>query len=518
MGSIQRSIFFSAIERYGGLLLFFISTAILSRLLTPTEFGIYAVVNAVVAIFGGAFQEFGGANYLIQKEDLTDQDTRTAFTVTVSISIVLALILVVFGKAFVVFFKQSGLDTGMSVAALNFLLTPFSAMISALLRRQMAFGKLALCSLIANSVGAAVSIVLAVLNFSFMAPIWGGVAVNLALTVLLLATSHKLQIFKPSLSNCSDVLKFGMYSGGISLINVFYNLSPQVFLGRILDFTAVGLYSRAIGVTQVFDKLVGQVLSPVIMPAIFAENRSGTSLRQIYLDSVTLLSAVQWPALTFLAIMAPPIILIWLGSTWLEIVPLVQLLCIANLALFAACLSYPVLVAVGHVRDALISSCISLPPSLLLIFSASFISIEAVAASALLTLPLQALVAIYFVSRHLHIKPRDLLRATSKSALVTIASAIPAIVCASLGTFHLISPIVGLVIACFGSAICWLLGLIATSHPLLALLQQAGSALVGPLHVKFALPGRRNAVRWIISPGNQTSGQIGAGAADANQK
>lgn len=495
MESVQRSIFFSAIERYGSLLLFFISTAILSRLLTPAEFGIYAVVNAVVAVIAASFQEFGGANYLIQKKDLTERDTRTAFTVTLCISIILALMLVVFGKAFVVFFKQGGLDIGMAVAALNFLLTPFSVVISALLRRQMAFGKLALCNLIANFVGAAVSILLAVLNFGFMAPIWGGVAINLVLTILLLATSHNIRIFKPSLSNCSDVLRFGMYSGGVSLINVFYNLSPQLFLGRILDFTAVGLYSRAIGVTQVFDKLVGQVLGPVIMPAIFAENRAGTGLRKIYLDSMTLLSAVQWPALTFLAIMAHPIILIWLGATWLEIIPLVQLLCIANLALFAACLTYPVLVAVGHVRDALISSCISLPPSLLLIFAASFISIEAVAASALLTLPLQASVAIYFVSRHLDIKLRDLLRATSKGALVTVASATPAIICAALGAFQLIQPIIGLLTACFGSAICWLLGLIATRHPLLPLLQQAGSALFGPLHFKFALPARRSAVR-----------------------
>jgi O-antigen/teichoic acid export membrane protein len=382
----------------------------------------------------------------------------------------------------------------------------------------MAFGKLALCSLIANFVGAAVSIMLALLHFSFMAPIWGGVTMNLVLTILLVATSHNIRIFKPSLWNCSDVLKFGMYSGGVSLINVFYNLSPQLFLGRILDFSAVGLYSRAIGITQVFDRLVGQVLGPVIMPAIFVENRAGTGLRKIYLDSVTLLSAVQWPALTFLAIMAHPIILIWLGSTWLEIVPLVQLLCIANLALFAACLTYPVLVAVGHVRDALLSSFISLPPSLLLIFAASFISIEAVAASALLTLPLQAFIAVYFVSRHLDIKPRALLRAMSKSALVTFASVIPAIICASLIAFLMIQPIIGLALACFGTALCWLLGLIVTRHPLLPLLQQAGRAVFGHLRFKFALPARRNAVRWITSPGNRISGQIEAGAADAHQK
>ena len=99
--------------------------------------------------------------------------------------------------------------------------------------------------------------------------------------------------------------------------------------------------------------------------------------------------------------MAQPIILIWLGPTWLEIVPLVRILCIAYLSLFAACLTYPVLVAVGSVRDALVSSLISLPPSLLVIFAASFFGVKAVAASALLTLPFQAAVAIYFIRRHL---------------------------------------------------------------------------------------------------------------------
>ena len=355
MGSVQRSIFFSAIERYGGLLMFFISTAILSRLLTPAEFGIYAIVNAVLRSLRLRFRNSAALTISFRSRTLQIGHPHGFYRHFLHL-VVLALMLVLFGKAFVVFFKQSGLDIGMAVAALNFLLTPFSVVISALLRRHMAFGKLALCNLIANFVGAAVSILLAVLNFSFMAPIWGGVAINLVLTILLLATSHNIRIFKPSLSNCSDVLKFGMYSGGIGLINVFYNLSPQLFLGRILDFTAVGLYSRGIGVTQVFEKLVGQVLGPVIMPAIFAENRAGTGLRKIYLDLVTLLSAVQWPALTFLALMAHPIILIWLGPTWLEIIPLVQLLCVANLALFAACLTYPVLVAVGHVRDALISS------------------------------------------------------------------------------------------------------------------------------------------------------------------
>jgi O-antigen/teichoic acid export membrane protein len=124
--------------------------------------------------------------------------------------------------------------------------------------------------------------------------------------------------------------------------------------------------------------------------------------------------------------MAKPIILIWLGPSWLEVVPLVRLLCIAHLSLFAACLTYPVLVAAGSVRDPLLSSLIALPPSLLVMFGASFFSVEAVAASALLTLPSQAAV--------------------------------------ERGT---IGPLAGVLVACGSAAGVWIAALFAVQHPLL---------------------------------------------------
>jgi O-antigen/teichoic acid export membrane protein len=477
MTSIHRSIFFSAVERYGSLLLFLFSTAVLSRLLAPSEFGLYAVINAVVAVITASFQEFGGANYLIQRKALSQQNIRTAFTITFCISIIIGLALFACSDALVWFFRQDGLKAGIAVSTLNFALTPFSTVISALFRREMEFGKLAICSLAANFVSIAVSIALAVLHYSFMAPVWGAVAGNIILTLLLIAFCKDRRIFRPSLFEYPDVIRFGLYSGGVSIINVFYNLAPQIFLARILDFAAVGLYSRAAAITQVFDKLVGQVLGPVVMPAIFAQTKAGGNLRRIYLDAVTLLTAVHWPFLAFLAIMAQPVILIWLGSTWLEIVPLVRMMCIAYLSLFAACLTYPVLVAVGSVRDALISSLISLPPSLLIIFGASFWGVQAVATSAMLTLPFQAAVAIYFISKHLDIRLLDLFRATFKSGIVTLFSSAGAAVCAAMVEYGSLRPIFGLGLACISAATCWLLSMVVTEHPLLPRLQLASAGL-----------------------------------------
>jgi O-antigen/teichoic acid export membrane protein len=476
--SVQRSIFFSAIERYGNLVLFLVTTAVLARLLTPAEFGIYAVVNALTAVVAASFQEFGGANYLIQKRELSRAGVRTAFTVTFGISVLIGLALLALSEALSQLFEQEGLRKGVAASALSYLLVPFSGTVTGLFRREMEFGKLAICNLASGFAGATISIALAVLNFGFMAPVWGGVAGNFVLTMMLLRLHKNFGVFRPSVAQFRDVVGFGLYSSGVSVINVLYNLSPQLFLAKILDFASVGLYSRATSITQVFEKLVVQVLNPIVMPALVSRSKDAAGLRSAYLEAVELLSVVQWPFLVFVAIMAHPIILILLGENWLEIVPLVRILCVANLALFAACLTYPILVATGGVRDALTSSLISLPPSLLIVLCAASFGVQAVAASALLTLPFQAAVAIYFIGRRLTIEPRHLSRALLKSGVVTAITTSGVIVCAALIEVRIMPSFVGLIAACGIAALCWWYGLMLTGHPLLQQVHRAAGGLV----------------------------------------
>ncbi|ABE63785.1 polysaccharide biosynthesis protein [Nitrobacter hamburgensis X14] len=459
-----------------------LSIAILSRLLTPEEFGVFAIVNALTTVTAASFQEFGGANYLIQKSSLSRRNIRTSFTITFCMSILIGALLFAIKDDLAAFFGQQALATGIAVSVLNFLLWPLSITVSALFRRDMEFGALAVCNLTANFITAVVSIVLAMMSYSYMAPIWGTVVGNVILAVFLILWRREFGLFRPSLAGYRDVFAFGFYSSGVAIINVFYSFAPQLILARTLNLAAVGLYSRAVSVTQIFDRMVVQVLSPVIMPAIFSHTKAGGDLKTVYLTSVELLSSVQWPFLMFVAIMAHPLILVWLGPTWLEIVPLVRLLCIGYLALFAACLTYPVLVAVGRVRDALTASLISLPPSLLLISVASFYGVEAVAATALVALPFQTFVAIYYISRHIGMSFSEFFRATVKSAAVALCSSAGALLAALAVQLGLVGSGAGLIAGGILAGAGWLLGLFLTGHPLLNHLRAAAKEL------RFALP------------------------------
>ncbi len=144
-----------------------------------------------------------------------------------------------------------------------------------------------------------------------MAPILGTIIGTLISAILLLMCQRNWKIFKPSLAGYRDVFEFGAYSSAVVIVNV---VLPMVAAtdprARILDFTAVGLYSRAVSITQVFDRLVLQVVNPVIMPAIAAHARAGGDLKKAYLDAVALIGVLHWPFLIFIALLADQIILV----------------------------------------------------------------------------------------------------------------------------------------------------------------------------------------------------------------
>lgn len=478
MNIIHRSIGFSAVDRYGSTLFQVVSLAILARLLTPREFGVYTTVYAFTALATVSYREFGGANYLIQKSGLAEESIRTAFTISLAMSCAFALILFGLRDLAATFYAQEGLRAGIAAAALNFLLSPFAGTMSALLRRNMQFNVLARCNLTASFVTAVASVSFAALGYSFMSPIFGTLVGQTILVLLLMIASGHLRRFLPRIEGWQDVIAFGVYSSAVSVVNALDKVSPQLIIGRVLDFSAVGLYGRAVNITEMFDRVVLEVLRPVIMPAVVAQTRAGADLRPVYLRAVELLTAVQWPFLIFTAIMADPIVRILLGPGWLETVPLVRMLCVASLSLFAACLTYPVLVALGHVRDTLVSTMIAVPPSILLVFIASFFGLWAVAAVALVSLPFQMVVALYFICRRLAIHPSDLLGAVRKSAIVAVASAAGSMITVGLNGFDFAVSLLGFFGAAVGAFAGWSIALVLSRHPLLGQIRLAGKDLV----------------------------------------
>ena len=464
---IRRSLAFSAVERYASVVIAFVTTVVLARLLTPQDFGVFSIAMSFV-ILADIFRDFGMGNYLVQVRQLTDQQLRSAFTGVLSTSALCALLLLLGMPILAAFYGDERFWQLMPLFALNLMLGPFSVPGTSLLRRRLAFDTLAGINFLATIVNFAVVVVLASLGVGVMSLAWATLATSVVRVTAVWIVEPCLTAFRISVRGWNDPFEFGIVSTATAVLNVIGEYLPQLIVGRTIGLAAVGILGRATSVCQLPDRLVVNALSPVLLPALSQQTHAGVQLRPSYLLALCHMSALQLPMLLCLALLAEPVVLILYGDQWREVAPLVRIMALAALAMFPAFMTYPTLVAIGRVRDTLWMSLISLPPTMLLVLMASRFGLEAVAATQLISAPLQVFVAVSFIRRRIGVSWSDIGGAVWRSGVVALCTAVaPTLVVVVHGGFGFDVSHQALAFALVGAAVGWLMGLAFSKHPLL---------------------------------------------------
>ncbi len=473
---IRRALLVTTGERYAGLASNFIVTVVVSRLLTPDEVGIWAIGLAAATLVMSV-REFAPATYLVQKVSMRHEDVRAAFTAIFTLSALLSVALALLAPWLSEFYGEPNLKGYLRIAAIAVVIDSVPFVLTALMRREMAFSQAAIVSVAASTAFGGTAIALAALGFSYMSFAWATVASTTISAVLCLYFRPDLWIFVPLFKNVREILTFGVYNG----VNVFfyrvYESIPAMVLGRAVSPNAAGLYSRAQLVCQLPDKVLLGGVIPVILPALASEFRAGRNLKEPYLHAVSLITAVQWPVLLVLAILAHTVVHILLGDQWLGVVVPVQIMALSLVFSSTNELNYPVLVSVGAMRDVFLRGLIAWPISALIIACASVFGLIPAMLSFFVIVPFQAFTAIYFVRRHVPIAWMDLVRVTWKSAIIALCSAVGPLLIVALTGFRFDLSILLSLLAASTAALGWLVGIWLTNHPVLYELRVAGDAL-----------------------------------------
>jgi O-antigen/teichoic acid export membrane protein len=453
-------------EQYLRLAINFISIAAISRLLTPTEIGVSVIGTGIVLIALG-LREFATSDFLIQRQAITLDDVRASFTVVFLLTILIAIAMYLVAPWLGSFYGEEKLARFLRIAAVAGLIEAISLPIRGLLRRDMAFGALALINTASAAATAVTTIVLALAGFSYMSVAWALVAAAITTTFLSFYCRPDPSILRPAFKSWGNVLSFGGYNGASFVINQTYLALPQLVLGHVLPHAAVGLYNRAQMVSDIPDRVVLTGVFSVAFPALATEIREGRGLKEPYLRALGLITVVYWPALVLLALLAHPVVSLILGRQWGEVVPLLQVMAIAGLAWFPVMLTSPVLLAVGANRDRVMADLIGRSVSALLLCAAAWVGIMAMAASKLVTLPFQMILSFHYVRRHVAFSGRELASALWKSVAVTAGSAAGPLSVAALSGWSLELSVTASAAALFLAALGWMLAALVTQHPVL---------------------------------------------------
>lgn len=463
MTSVRMSLLISLAEKYSVTVINIGSTLIIARLLSPEEIGVYSVGLAFVAI-AHTLRDFGIGNYLIQEKELTQDRIRTAAGITLLLAWSLALMLALGSGWIAEFYNKPETRSVMLILSLSFVIIPFSSPTLALLRRNMSFKALYQIRIVSAVVHSSVAVVLAWQGYSFASLAWASLAG--VTTTAIIAALHRpgQRIIWPSFVEWRRVASFGSKSSIEALVTEVGQNAVDIIAGRMLGFTAVGIFSRAKGLVSMFEREFTSAVVQVAFPAFAAGHRAGLDLKEPYLKAVGTLTVFAWPFYSFLALMAYPIIRIMFGDQWDAAVPLVQLLAAGGMVTAVWALSSQVLLGTSKIDELLKARVTMVVVRVASIIWAANYSIAHVAASHIIYGVAGYFVFFHFVKPVLRFRHGEVIAATWKSAMVALASSIvPALVLVYM------TPVPGnlwvpLLIASFGMGVGWLTAIYAFKH------------------------------------------------------
>lgn len=476
MSAIRVALFFVTGGKYITAVTGLATTAIISRLITPYEFGIAVLGISTLAVVG-ALRELGSAAYIVQVPELTESKMRSVFTINLLITLTLSVLFFLAAPFAAALFGEPGLINFLRISIIGFVAGSLAFPLHGLLARELEFKKIAAINVTTALLNSAALIFFTATNYSFLSFAWANVVSGIAGALLFLWAKPALGMFRFTLANWREVLSFSLFSGGSAVLHRFAEYLSFVILGIFLAPGAVGLLRRASLLCQFPQRTILAGVGEVALPAFSELSRRRSDLAEKYLAAVERVTVVIWPALLLLLVLADPLVRALLGEGWIETVPLIQIMSAAMLLNFPPRLNYPIIVATGAVKTVFVLALIQVLLSLPVVYFTAQIGLLAVAWSTFFVVGLGVVTSTYAVRRLIPFRLSDLGRSMRKSVSVSLLTIAPVLLwtvpsggAAGLGFGTLL---VLILLACMG----WVLGVLIFNHPVKAEFGRVYSAI-----------------------------------------
>ncbi|MBB5233863.1 oligosaccharide flippase family protein [Deinococcus budaensis] len=318
-----------------------LSTALLSRLLTPGEFGVVAIAS-VLATFGAVVTELGVANALVQRRDLTPEHIRAAFTSSLVLGVVLTAVMWWAAPLVGNYTGNPDVVPVFRGFAATYVVASLALVSTSLLRRELRFKPLMAAEVGGYVIGHGVlGIGAAYLGFGAMSlVISAGASWAIQLAVSYAYVRHPFALtFR--LAPYRDLYSFGVRASVLRLLEFFSGNMAVFVIARVFDAAALGLYRRAFDVAGMPVMRLSGGLLRVLVPSFSALQDQPGRLRRAYGSSLLALSSVLFTFSAGLFVCAPEIVRVLLGERFLAAVPIVQA--------FALYVPFPILANVAAI-------------------------------------------------------------------------------------------------------------------------------------------------------------------------
>ncbi len=180
--------------------------------------------------------------------------------------------------------------------------------------------------------GSIVQFVVAVSYVLLVPTVWSYVVGYVAGNVARLVVSYAIHGFRPSLQfdreAAKDMIGYGKWITGSSIVYFIYSQGDDAFVGWLLGPAALALYQYAYRFSNAPATEFTQVVGKVMFPTYSKFQNDLPRVRSAFMRSFRFSGLLSVPMAFGIVVVAPSFVRTFLGPTWVEMIPAMQVLAV----------------------------------------------------------------------------------------------------------------------------------------------------------------------------------------------
>lgn len=313
-------------ERWLNQLVQFGVSLVLARLLTPSDFGIVALLSIFILV-AETLVDSGLGRALVQKKQSTEVDFNSVFYISILASFVAYAVLFVCAPCIAAFYDNDLLVPLFRVQACGIVLCSINSIQNAELSRKMLFNLSFRISVIGSSVTATVGVTLAFLGYGPWALVWS----TLAGQVIGVFTRWYFIAWRPrllfSFSAAAELWRYGWKLALSSLLDTCYNNLYGLIIGKVYSKADLAFVNKGRSTPELAMGTFNTTLGRVAFPALAQVQDCPDVVREGARKLLTMSMFWVLPLMTGCAVCAPRLVPLLFGDQWIEAIPYMQLAC-----------------------------------------------------------------------------------------------------------------------------------------------------------------------------------------------
>ena len=323
------------------------TTIILARILSPADFGLFALAFVMIDAFG-IFKSLGFDSALVRrKKDDIDKACNTAFFLIPAMGMILFTILFLFAPLGARFLNNPQVANVIRALAVIFVIGCFAKIPQTILYRDMKFKFKSIAELSGNIVYSSVALILALNKVGVWSLVYAYIFKSLLQSTMEWIYSGWKPKFEFDKAIAWDMFHFGKYILAGGIVGFLYSNSDNIIVGKFLGVTMLGYYAIAMNLSNFLtDYFLGKV-GAVMYPAYAKIQEDSEDVKRVMLKAVKYASIVLFPFSFGLFLFAPDILNLVFGAKWLPATNILRILCFVGLFRSLGTTMWPAFLAKG---------------------------------------------------------------------------------------------------------------------------------------------------------------------------